>query len=172
MKRANLTRLASLLLLVAVVISSAGCAQFLTTLMILGMGTIQESAPEAYGNWTKYHDAPAFLPETLDGYTVNAYSYTLYNYFDICYEIFLDLTVTEEQFTVLIERAEGYSDARTSRTAYYDEAYTEIIFYRSEFEKQDIAVVQDIEFRLQAYDNDDWEADYLLDEVYTFKPIQ
>lgn len=128
MKRANLTRLASLLLLVAVVISSAGCAQLLTTVMILGMGTIQESAPEAYGNWTKYHDAPAFLPDDLDGYTVNAYSYTLYNYFDICYEIFLDLTVTEEQFTVLIERAEGYSDARTSRTAYYDEAYTEIIF--------------------------------------------
>ncbi len=52
------------------------------------------------------------------------------------------------------------------------QAYTEIIFYRSEFEKQDIEVVQDIEFRLQVYDNDDWEADYLLDEVYTFKPVQ
>ena len=97
MKRVNLTRLGSLLLLLAVVISSTGCAHLLTTVMILGMGTIQESSPEAYGNWTKYHDAPAFLPDDLDGYTVNAYSYTLYNYLDICYEIFLDITVTEEQ---------------------------------------------------------------------------
>ena len=52
------------------------------------------------------------------------------------------------------------------------QAYSEIIFYRSDLEQQDIEVVQDIEFRLQASDNDDWEADYILDEVYTFKPIQ
>ena len=52
------------------------------------------------------------------------------------------------------------------------QAYTEIIFYRSDLQEQDIEVVQDIEFRLQAYDNDNWDADYLLDEVYTFKPIQ
>lgn len=52
------------------------------------------------------------------------------------------------------------------------QAYTEIIFFRSDFDKQDIEVVQDIEFRLQAYDNDNWDADYLIDEVYSFKPIQ
>ena len=51
------------------------------------------------------------------------------------------------------------------------QAYTEIIFFRSDFDKQDIEVVQDIEFRLQAYDNDDWDAEYLIDEVFTFKPI-
>jgi hypothetical protein len=50
------------------------------------------------------------------------------------------------------------------------QAYTEIIFFRSDLEQQDIEVVQDIEFRLQVSDNDDWEADYLLDQVYTFKP--
>lgn len=52
------------------------------------------------------------------------------------------------------------------------QAYTEIIFFRSDFEKQDIEVVQNIEFRLQAYDNDNWEADYLIDEMFTFKPVQ
>lgn len=50
------------------------------------------------------------------------------------------------------------------------QAYTEIIFFRSDLDQQDIEVVQDIEFRLQVSDNDDWEADYLLDQVYTFKP--
>ena len=52
------------------------------------------------------------------------------------------------------------------------QAYTEIIFFRTDLEEQDIEVVQDIEFRLQAYDNDNWDADYLIDEVFTFKPIQ
>lgn len=121
-------RFCSLLLLFAVVISSAGCAPLLTTVMILGMGTIQESSPEAYGNWTKHHDAPAFLPDDLDGYTVNAYSYTLYNYLDICYEIFLDITVTEEQCSALIQEAEAYSADAMSRIAFYDESYTELVF--------------------------------------------
>ncbi len=52
------------------------------------------------------------------------------------------------------------------------QAYSEIIFFRSDLEKQDIEVVQDIEFRLQASDNNDWSADYLFDGVYTFKPQQ
>ena len=50
------------------------------------------------------------------------------------------------------------------------QAYAEIIFFRSDLDQQDIEVVQDIEFRLQVSDSDDWEADYLLDQVYTFKP--
>ena len=50
------------------------------------------------------------------------------------------------------------------------QAYSEIIFFRSDLDKQDIEVIQDIEFRLQVSDNDDWSADYLFDEVFTFKP--
>ena len=50
------------------------------------------------------------------------------------------------------------------------QAYSEIIFFRSELEKQDIEVVQDITFRLQASDSADWSADYLFDEEFTFKP--
>lgn len=51
------------------------------------------------------------------------------------------------------------------------QAYSEIIFYRSDLEAQDIEVVQDIEFNLLVSDSDDWEADFLIDEVYTFKPV-
>lgn len=50
------------------------------------------------------------------------------------------------------------------------QAYVQIIFYRSDLEAQDIEVVQDVEFRLLVSDYDDWESDYLLDGVYTFKP--
>ncbi len=52
------------------------------------------------------------------------------------------------------------------------QAYTEIIFFRTDLQEQDIEVVQDIEFNLLVSDSDDWEADFLLDEVYTFKPVQ
>lgn len=52
------------------------------------------------------------------------------------------------------------------------QAYTDIIFYRADLEEQDIEVVQEIEFNLLVSDSDDWEADFLLDEVYTFKPAQ
>lgn len=52
------------------------------------------------------------------------------------------------------------------------QAYSEIIFYRSDLEEQDIEVVQDIEFKLLVSDSDDWEADFLIDEVYKFKPVQ
>ena len=52
------------------------------------------------------------------------------------------------------------------------QAYAEIIFFRSELEKQDVEVVQDITFRLQASDSADWSAEYLFDEVFTFKPQQ
>ena len=50
------------------------------------------------------------------------------------------------------------------------QAYTQVIFYRSDLEDQDIEVVQEVEFNLLVSDYDDWEADYLLDEVYTFNP--
>ena len=50
------------------------------------------------------------------------------------------------------------------------QAYSEIIFFRSELDKQDIEVVQDITFRLQASNSTDWSEDYLFDEIFTFNP--
>ncbi len=48
--------------------------------------------------------------------------------------------------------------------------YTQVLFLWSDLEQQGIEDVTDIEFTLQAYDNDNWETDYLLEEVFTFKP--
>jgi len=50
------------------------------------------------------------------------------------------------------------------------QAYSDVLFYRSDLNGQDIEVVQSIEFRLQAMDYDNWDAEYLIDEVFTFKP--
>lgn len=94
----------------------------------LGIGAIQETSPTKYGEWEKYHTAPSFLPQKIDDYTVNAYSYTLYNYLDTCYEIFLDITVSEERLNELIGNARQRSDVLIERETYYSNGYTEIVF--------------------------------------------
>lgn len=50
------------------------------------------------------------------------------------------------------------------------QAYSDVLFYRSDLEEQDIEVIQNIEFRLQAMDYDNWDEDYLINEIFTFKP--
>ena len=49
-------------------------------------------------------------------------------------------------------------------------ACSEVTFYRSELESNGITEVSDIEFTLLVSDYDDWEADYLLEETYTYNP--
>lgn len=49
-------------------------------------------------------------------------------------------------------------------------ACSEVTFYRSVLESNGIAEVSDIEFTLLVSDYDDWEADYLLEETYTYQP--
>ena len=48
------------------------------------------------------------------------------------------------------------------------QAYAEIIFFQSDLERQDIEVVQDIEFTLQVSDADTWDTEYQL--LTNFKP--
>lgn len=49
-------------------------------------------------------------------------------------------------------------------------ACSEVTFYRSELSDNGITEVSDIEFTLLVSDYDDWEADYLLEETYTYQP--
>lgn len=49
-------------------------------------------------------------------------------------------------------------------------ACAEVTFYRSDLEESGIEEVSEIEFTLLVSDYDDWEADYLLEETYTYQP--
>lgn len=49
------------------------------------------------------------------------------------------------------------------------QAYGEITFLRSDLEENGIQDVEEIEFRLSVSDLEDWEADPILDEVFTFR---
>ncbi len=48
--------------------------------------------------------------------------------------------------------------------------YTQISFFSSDLAEQGIETVSEIEFTLTAYDYDDFEGDYLVEEVLTFQP--
>ena len=50
------------------------------------------------------------------------------------------------------------------------QTFTQINFLRSDLEAQGIEDVSEIEFTILAYDDDNWDADYLLSETYTFNP--
>lgn len=49
------------------------------------------------------------------------------------------------------------------------QAYSEITFYRSQFEENGIESVEEISFQLTVSDWENWEADYLLDERFTVR---
>lgn len=49
-------------------------------------------------------------------------------------------------------------------------ACAEITFYRSDLESNGIENISDIEFTLLVSDYDNWDADYLLEETYTYTP--
>lgn len=70
----------------------------------------------------------SFLPESIEKYHINKYSCTKYVYLDICQEIFLDITVTEEQLKEIIKESQQNSNYKYEKSSYYNEEYKEIVF--------------------------------------------
>lgn len=121
-------RIAACLTLLCVMISSSACSKYL-------WGTFHETSVENYGEWKKflgewaeYVEIPSFLPSSVKDYTVNSYSYKVGRGFELYYEVFLDITVEEEEFESLLEKARAYSDTYEEQEAVYCDGYTEIVF--------------------------------------------
>jgi hypothetical protein len=91
------------------------------------MGTTVYENVEDYGVWEELGFKINFVPEKLETYTVNDYSYVVYEYMDYCYEAFLDITVNEEQFNELLEQARDFSGFHEGKFA-FAEGYYEIVY--------------------------------------------
>lgn len=115
-------RFVSILMVLCIMISLPACSSF------FGLGTFYEISANKYGKWASYLYIPSFLPSSVEDYTVNSYSYTLYSYMDICYEIFLDISVGENEFDSLLEKARAYSTNYEEQPADYCDGYIEIVF--------------------------------------------
>ncbi len=92
-----------------------------------GFGSQKITDPLEYGDFGVI-DAPTFFPEKTEGFTVNSYSFTLELYFETCYELFLDLTVSREQLENLIAKARVQTGFKYEETAFYDTSYREIVY--------------------------------------------
>lgn len=115
-------KLVACLLMIGILVSMSACSSF------FGFGTFYETAAQNYGQWGEDIEAPDFLPADVKDYTVNAYSYTLYSYMDTCYEIYLDITVEEDEFEPLLEQVRSYCDDYVEQKAPYCDGYMEIVF--------------------------------------------
>ena len=123
-------RLLACLLIFCVLASCSGCGLLVLAELLdddMGFGSKQITDPLEYGDWESYLQIPPWMPASVEEYTVNGYSYSLEAYMDVCYEILVDLTVTEEQLEELLARARQYGPVR-EQDAYYAEGYREMVF--------------------------------------------
>ncbi len=123
-------RLFACVLIFFVLASGSGCGRVVPVELFdgdMGFGSKQITDPLKYGDWESYLQIPPWMPASVKEYTVNGYSYSLKAYMDVCYEIFVDLTVTEEQLEELLARARQSEPAR-EQDAYYAEGYREMVF--------------------------------------------
>ncbi len=120
-------RLFLIAILLIACISLTSCTAF--TLLVVGMstmGTHYYENPEDYGkDWV---EEPTYMPDSIDELKVETYSYTLYEYFDTCYEIFLDVTVAEDEFDSVLAQVRASGEYICEQEAPYADGYIEIVF--------------------------------------------
>ena len=104
-----------LALILSILLSLAGCEKY----------TIDVAQ---YGQVANYITFPDYFPEAVDTYQVNGYSYRLYSYMDICYEIYLDISVEIEEMERLIATAKEKRPVYSEGEADYARGYREIVF--------------------------------------------
>lgn len=103
----------SLLLIFATLLGLSGC----------DFGSKRITNVSEYGQVESYLALPDFFPASVEDYEVHAYAYHLESWMDTCYELFLDITVTQEQFDTLL------SDfIQQGQEAWYASGYYEIVF--------------------------------------------
>ncbi len=99
-----------------------------------------------YGKFESYIELPEFFPNSVSDYTINSYAYNLESWMDTCYEIFLDVTVTESQFFTLLG-----SLLNNGKQCYYASGFYEVVFqdsyevYNDEFNNVQVVGYADIE---------------------------
>ncbi len=109
-------KISIVLLCVLLLVTLTGCNAL--------FGNIRIDDPSRYG---EYSTKDSFLPQDITEYTVNKYSCNIYAYFDICHQLYLDITVTKEQFELIISEARKNKDFKYEKQSYYDEDYIEIV---------------------------------------------
>lgn len=108
---------------------NTGCSFFVIGLLS-GLKDVSESTedPAKYGDFNKDVKLPAYYPKSISNYKINGFSYKIEKNSTLCYEIFLDLTLSEDDFNLLIANVNADSRSKTVKSAYHSSEYKEIVF--------------------------------------------
>ena len=117
-------RILSFIITIVMVIASAfGCETGLYT------DDYYTDSKDDYGKYQNTAELPEFFPKNLDGLTVNSYGYRDMSFGDSSYEIFLCVTVPDEDaFYAMIDKGLTNSKMKVHTAAFYNSEYMEIIF--------------------------------------------
>ena len=111
--RKPLLRSVTMAIILLMLLSLSGC----------DFGSKRITDVEQYGQLESYIALPEFFPDSVEGYTLNAYAYNLESWMDTCYEIFLDIIVSKDQFDKLLSDRTGQA-----AECYYASGYYEVVF--------------------------------------------
>lgn len=109
--------------------ANTGCV-FVLWSAIFGTSDISEriTDPEKYGEFHDSVNVPAYFPGDISGYTVNNYCYAIEKGTYLCYEIFLDITLSEEDFTKVLSAVTSDGRTKVIKGAYHSDKYNDVIF--------------------------------------------
>lgn len=106
-------RLATVAIILSMLFSLSGC----------DFGSKRITEVEQYGQMDSHIALPEFFPDSVEAYVVNSYAYNLESWMDTCYEIFLDITVSKDQYEELLSEHTGQAVE-----CYYASGYYEVVF--------------------------------------------
>ena len=120
---------------------NTGCAFIILSALFNSDVSETVTDPDEYGNFHDEVELPSYYPGSLSGYTVNDYCYVIEKSSHLCYEIYLDITVSSEAFTQILGAVGADSRTKTVKNAYHAFDYKDVIFSDS------------IDFALNGYTN-------------------
>lgn len=116
-----------MVLIIAIILCLPGCSALSLLSEVLDDTIAEITDPAQYGEEVEEAPFPEYFPTSVDDYTVNSYSYTVLAG-DPRHEIFLDITVTQEQFEYLLTWVKELGVSYYETEAYYADGYYEIVF--------------------------------------------
>ena len=109
--------------------ANTGCVFFIWD-AITGNSNISEriTDPQKYGEFHDSVNVPAYLPGDISNYTVNNYCYVIEKSAYLCYEIFLDITLSPEDFTKVLSTVTSNTRDKVVKGAFHSDKYNDVIF--------------------------------------------
>lgn len=115
------------LILCASLLVNTGCSVLLISMLTRVSKKVTD--PQEYGEFHNSVEIPEYYPEAISAYTVNDYCYVIEKNSSLCYEVFIDVSLSKGDFEALITSAMDDSRTKTVKGAQHSPEFKEIVFF-------------------------------------------